>query len=58
MSWIIKAGRFLTFRWRSGTTGVEGISEAAAQDAVELAINNMKGTYPELAQAKNAAVRY
>ncbi|KAL2859980.1 uncharacterized protein BJX67DRAFT_375910 [Aspergillus lucknowensis] len=56
MSWITKAGRILTFYWKSGTTGVQGINESAAQDAVEAAINNMKGSFPELGQAKNAKV--
>lgn len=57
MSWTTRIGRFLTFSWRSGTTGVPGINEAAAQDAVEQAINNMKVTYPELAEAKKAMVK-
>ncbi|PYI05930.1 hypothetical protein BO78DRAFT_397784 [Aspergillus sclerotiicarbonarius CBS 121057] len=56
MGWITKAGRFINFFWKSGTTGVQGINEAAAQEAVEAAINNMKGSYPELGQAKRAEV--
>lgn len=58
MSWITRTGRFLTFLWKSGTTGVQGVNEAAAQDAVEAAISNMKESYPELALAKKAEVKY
>ena len=58
MAWITKVGRFLSFSWKSGTTGAQGINETAAQEAVEAAINNIKGTYPELGQAKRAEVKY
>jgi hypothetical protein len=58
MSWTTRAGRFLSFMWRSGTTGVQDFDENAAQRAVESAIDNIKGSYPELAFAQKAIVRY
>lgn len=58
MSWTTRAGRFLSFMWKSGTTGVQGLDEDTAQSAVESAIERLKGSYPELAGAKKAIVRY
>jgi hypothetical protein len=58
MSWVTRVGRFLTFSWKSGTTGVQGINEVSAQTAVEEALLKMKGSFPELEQAKNAKVVY
>jgi hypothetical protein len=58
MSWTTRAGRFLSFMWKSGTTGVQGFDENTAQSAVESAIDGLKGSYPELANAKKAIVRY
>lgn len=49
MSWTTRAG---------GTTGVSGLDENTAQRAVESAIDSLKGSYPELAGAKKAIVRY
>lgn len=53
-----KIGRFLNFLWPASFKGVTGINEAAAQDAVENALRNQMGSYPELEQAKNAKVEY
>lgn len=38
--------------------GVQGLDENTAQSAVESAIDALKGSYPELADAKKAIVRY
>lgn len=48
----------MSFMWKSGTTGVQGLDENTAQNAVENAIDALKGSYPELADAKKAIVRY
>ncbi|GIJ86948.1 hypothetical protein Asppvi_005847 [Aspergillus pseudoviridinutans] len=56
MSWVTRVGRFLTFSWKSGTTGVQGINETSAQTAVEEAVVKLKGSFPELGKAKNAKV--
>ncbi|PYH35151.1 uncharacterized protein BO87DRAFT_415363 [Aspergillus neoniger CBS 115656] len=50
------ARRFLSFFWRSGTKGVQGINDAAAQEAVEKAIENKKDSFPELSKATKASV--
>ena len=58
MSWTTRAGRFLSFMWKSGTTGVSGLDEPTMQGAVESAIDSIKGSHPELNAAKRAIVRY
>lgn len=58
MSWTTRAGRFLSFMWKSGTTGVQGLDENTAQSAIESTIDALKGSHPELANAKKAIVRY
>ncbi len=55
--WTIRAGRFLSFMWKSGTIGVSGLDENNAQKVVESAIDSLKGSYAELAGAKKAIVR-
>lgn len=57
MSWTTRAGRFLSFIWKSGTTGVQGLDETTIQSAVENAIENLQSSHPELAGAKKAMVR-
>ena len=58
MSWTKRAGRFLSFMWKSGTTGSQSLDENAAQSAVESAIDALRDSNPELANAKKAIVRY
>lgn len=58
MSWITKTGRFLSFRWKAGTTGVQGLNESATESTLERAIDSLKGSFPELNDAKIATVEY
>lgn len=53
-TWITRVGRFLSFSWRSGTTGT--VDEAAAETALENALQGLKSSFPELKNAKNAKV--
>ncbi|MCJ1261253.1 hypothetical protein MMC22_001117, partial [Lobaria immixta] len=54
MSWTTKAGRFLSFMWKAGTTGVHGLNENTSQNALEGVIDSIKGSFPELRNAKTA----
>ncbi len=58
MFWITRANRFLSFMWKLNTTKVQNFDENIAQSAIENAIDDLKGSYLELANAKKAIVRY
>lgn len=52
MSWITKAGRFLSFMWKSGTTEIQDLDENIVQNAMKSAIDSLKNSYSKLANAK------
>ena len=52
------AKRILNFFWGTGTRGVAGVNETAAQSAVEAALKNKAASFPELANASKASVEY
>jgi hypothetical protein len=58
MFWTTRAGRFLSFIWKSNTTRVQDFDENTTQSAIESAIDDLKDSYLELANAKKAIVRY